>query len=132
MKAMMRTDSMGNITVYMSGDLDYETPSYIQKELSLLKKTYPSGSITLDLSKLDFVGSCGISNFMEALKTIYQQTQNLKIMNVSDEFRKVLELYDAHTLAQILIEFDQDIQGPQNEDFVRTTPFTQISKASTH
>jgi len=132
MKAVMRTDSLGNITVYMSGDLDYETPTYIQKELATLKKTYPTGEITLDLSRLDFVGSCGISNFMEALKTIYQKTQNLKIINVSEEFRKVLELYDAQTLAQILIEFDQDPQVGGTEELIKKTPFTNATKVSTH
>ena len=63
MMAHTRTDSRGNITIYLDGGLSFENISIFQKKLELLLKSNPGSIIILDLYKLDFVGSSGIGFF---------------------------------------------------------------------
>ena len=98
MKARTRTDSQGNITIYLEGGLSFENISIFQKNLILLLKSNSKSIITLDLYKLDFVGSSGIGFFMESIKKIFQQYPRLKISNAKSEFSKVFKIYGINRL----------------------------------
>ena len=102
-KAYPRTDSQGNITVYLEGGLDYDTISVFKKRLELLLKSNPGRTITLDLYKLDFVGSSGIAFFIETIREISQQNDYLKLSNMRNEFRKIFTKYGVN-LSDIIAE----------------------------
>ena len=70
MNAHVRTDACGNITVHMEGGLDYENSLPLKRELEEMVKQNPTSTITIDLNRLDFVGSSGIGFFVETIKVL--------------------------------------------------------------
>ena len=116
MKAQIRTDSEGNITVHMNGGLDYENSLPLRTELQELTTQNPASKITIDMHSLDFVGSSGIGIFVETLQILNKNKSQIKLSNVKTEFMKVFKLYnfDAFKLAVISsinnIVFSSDLE----------------------
>lgn len=108
MKAQVRTDSMGNITVHIEGGLDFDNSLPLKNELLTLAQENPASQITIDLHGLDFVGSSGIGFFVETIKILNQKKEQFKLSNVKSEFLKVFKLYDNDLMSLIEQEFDTD------------------------
>lgn len=111
MKANILRDAMGNITVQMSGDLDYEHSNPLRDQLKVLADENPQAKITVDLGGIDFVGSSGICHFVETVQIINQKKQEhnrMSLSNVSDEFKKIFKLYSIEEAEIIWDQFDLD------------------------
>ena len=111
MKANILRDALGNITVQMRGDLDYEHSMPLRDQLTELSKTNPNSKITVDLGGVDFVGSSGICHFVETLQTINKDKEEfskMKLSNVSMEFKKIFRLYSIEEAELIWDQFDLD------------------------
>lgn len=108
MKAQIRTDSQGNITIHMNGGLDYENSLPLRLELQELTTQNPASTITLDMHSLDFVGSSGIGIFVETLQILNKNKAQIKLSNVKTEFMKVFKLYNFDAFKLIESEFDND------------------------
>lgn len=108
MKAQIRTDSQGNITVHMNGGLDYENSLPLRLELQELSQKNPVSTITLDMHSLDFVGSSGIGIFVETLELLNKNKAQIKLSNVKTEFLKVFKLYNFDAMKLIEADFDSD------------------------
>ena len=106
MKAQIRTDSEGNITVHMNGGLDYENSLPLRIELQELSQKNPASIITLDMIALDFVGSSGIGIFVETLQILNKKKSQIKLANVKTEFMKVFKLYNFDAFKLIEADFD--------------------------
>jgi anti-sigma B factor antagonist len=107
-KAKVRTDSQGNITVHMEGGLNYENTTPLKEELELLTKENPASQITIDINRLDFVGSSGISFFVDTIKALNKNKDQIRISNATNEFIKVFKLYELDMMTVIEDEFDND------------------------
>lgn len=108
MQAHISTDSIGNITVHMRGGLDYENSVPFRKELFKLTDENPNSYITLDMNSLDFVGSSGIGFFVETLKIMNKNKDQIRLSNVKSEFMKVFKLYDLDAMEIMMMKFDND------------------------
>lgn len=108
MKAQIRTDSQGNITIHMNGGLDYENSLPLRQELQVLTQQNPASTITLDMHSLDFVGSSGIGIFVETLQILNKNKAQIKLSNVKTEFIKVFKLYNFDAFKLIEADFDSD------------------------
>lgn len=108
MKARVRTDAHGNITIHMEGDLNYENSSPLKKELETLSEENPTSKITIDMHGLDFVGSSGIGLFVDTIKALNENRERIKVSNVKTEFLKVFKLYDLDLMTIIEDQFDTD------------------------
>lgn len=108
MKARVRTDASGNITVHMEGGLDYENSIPLKRELESLTHENPTSTITIDLNSLDFVGSSGIGFFVDTIRILNDKKDQIKLTNVSNEFVKVFKLYNLDLMGLIIDEFDKD------------------------
>ena len=117
LKAQVRTDSMGNITVHMEGGLDFENTANLQQELEDLTRENPASIITLDLNRLDFVGSSGIGIFVETIKIMNDRKDTIRLANVSTEFMKVFKLYDNDAMSLLIDEFDNDDTEMLSQNF---------------
>lgn len=117
MKAQIRTDSQGNITVHMNGGLDYENSMPLRLELTELTKQNPASTITLDMHSLDFVGSSGIGIFVETLQILNKNKAQIKLSNVKTEFLKVFKLYNFDAFKLMEAEFDSDETENLNQKF---------------
>ena len=122
MKANISRDALGNIVIQMEGDLNYEYGHPFRMELQSIQKANPNLNITIDLGGVDFVGSSGISHFVETLKlarTVAPTSQTISLANVKTEFIRVFKLYsleDAELIAQEL-DFDNDETDQLNSRF---------------
>jgi len=108
MKARVRTDSQGNITVHMEGGLDYENNSPLRLELESLAEENPASQITIDINRLDFVGSSGISLFVDTIKTLNAKKDQIRITNATSEFVKIFQLYNLDLMSVLENEFEDD------------------------
>jgi anti-sigma B factor antagonist len=117
MKAQIRTDSEGNITVHMNGGLDYENSLPLRIELQELSQQNPASTITLDMFALDFVGSSGIGIFVETLQILNKNKAQIKLSNVKTEFMKVFKLYNFDAFKLIEAEFDNDDTENLNQKY---------------
>jgi anti-sigma B factor antagonist len=117
MKAQIRTDSQGNITVHMNGGLDYENSLPLRLELQELTQQNPASTITLDMHSLDFVGSSGIGIFVETLQILNKSKSQIKLSNVKTEFMKVFKLYNFDAFKLIEADFDSDETENLNQKY---------------
>ena len=117
MKAQIRTDSQGNITVHMNGGLDYENSLPLRLELQELTTKNPASTITLDMHALDFVGSSGIGIFVETLQILNKNKEQIKLTNVKTEFLKVFKLYHFDAFKLIEADFDNDETENLNQKY---------------
>ena len=117
MKAQIRTDSEGNITVHMNGGLDYENSLPLRIELQELSQKNPASTITLDMYALDFVGSSGIGIFVETLQILNKNKAQIKLSNVKTEFMKVFKLYNFDAFKLVEAEFENDDTENLNQKY---------------
>ncbi|PIK15842.1 STAS domain-containing protein [Halobacteriovorax sp. JY17] len=108
LKAQVRTDSLGNITVHMEGGLDFENSLPFRKELQSLISDNPLSTVTLDMNGLDFVGSSGIGVFVETLKSLNEKKSQIKLSNVKTEFLKVFKLFEYDAMEALIMDFEND------------------------
>lgn len=110
-KAKVLRDALGNITVHMEGDLDYEHSMPFRTQLTDLVKENPHSKITLDLGGVDFVGSSGICHFVETVTSLNQSKSDhnrLSVSNITKEFKKVFRLYTMDEAELFWDEFEMD------------------------
>ena len=115
--AHIRTDSLGNITIHMTGGLDYENSLPLRAELQQLTEKNPTCTITLDMHSLDFVGSSGIGIFVETLQILNKNKSQIKLSNVKNEFIKVFKLYNFDAFKLMELEFETDETENLNQKF---------------
>ena len=107
MKAKIRTDALGNITVHIEGNLDFDNSLPLRKQLKNIQSQNPSSQITLDLYKLDFVGSSGINLFIETIRIINDE-KRVRISNAKSEFLKIFKRLGPQILDCIEDDFESN------------------------
>jgi anti-sigma B factor antagonist len=108
LSAQIHTDALGNITIHMEGGLDYENGSPFRKQLKTILESNPASEITLDMYAVDFVGSSGISHFVETIKTLNKKKNRIKLSNVKQEFIRVFKLYNFDAMKLMTQEVDNE------------------------
>ena len=109
LNAQIRTDALGNITIYMNGDLSYDYNTRLRKEIIEISNNHPHSTITLDMHSLDFVGSSGISKFVELLRYLKEKNPSkYKLCNIKSEFLKVFEIYNFNAFEMLAQEYESD------------------------
>ncbi len=102
------------IVVNIDGRLGFDTHLPFQEDLSKLSRIQNSDTtpkkIIFNLEKLEFVGSSGISSFVQSLKDFNAHaTTKPRYCNVKSEFQKVIKAFDE----------DQEFQIYDSEDRAR-------------
>ncbi|MBC7386595.1 MAG: STAS domain-containing protein [Cryobacterium sp.] len=102
MKAQVK--KVGNtIVVSVGGKIDYETQEPFKESLRKVATVAQSSALTdstptkviFDMENLEFVGSSGITQFIQTLKDFGTHTdQKARILKASSEFKKVMRAYD--------------------------------------
>jgi anti-sigma B factor antagonist len=115
LKASIHTDSAGNYTIQMRGNLNYENNDYLSAEVKTLLFKNPDSKITLDLYFLDFVGSSGISNFVRFVNELNQPSVRVFLSNVKSEFIKVFKLYEIWEVEKVITDYYAPLSEPEPE-----------------
>jgi anti-anti-sigma factor len=108
------TKSGDTIIVTMQGRLDYETQEPLKNDLERLIDETKTDSVPMkiifNLEQLEFVGSSGISAFVQTLKDFNKASAHRpRYCHVRSEFQKIIKAFDD--------ESDFDIH--ENEDSAR-------------
>ncbi|MDR3608787.1 MAG: STAS domain-containing protein [Oligoflexia bacterium] len=87
------------IVVSMDGKLDFETTLPLRESLIRLVRDAKTDSVAtkiiFNLEKLDFVGSSGISSFVQTLKDFNSSSPiKPRYCHVKTEFQKVIQAFD--------------------------------------
>ncbi len=101
------------IIVSVNGKIDYETQEPFKEDLARIAKQNKSDAtpskIIFNMENLEFVGSSGITQFIQTLKDFGAKTdQKARIINASSEFKKVMRAYDDSAL----FEFEEQARAP--------------------
>jgi len=117
----MRTtiSKIGDTTIVtMDGRLDFETAEPLRKNLGRLMANTKTDTvpkkIIFNLENLDFVGSSGISSFIQTLKDFNERSVvKPHYCNVKSEFKRVIKSFDEAELFEI---FDNEDRARQSFD----------------
>ncbi len=98
MKARIK-NNIDSIILYIDGKVDYESQdgvcTFITKTLSNNSKESSPKTVVVNLENLDFVGSSGITQFVQNLKMIHQEAGVApKYCGVKSEFQKIIRAFD--------------------------------------
>jgi anti-anti-sigma factor len=98
MKARINTNAE-SIIISLDGKVDYETQDevceIINTAIERNKKDQAAKNIVLNLKNLEFVGSSGITQFVQNLKAIHHDTDiTPKYCGVRSEFQKIIKAFD--------------------------------------
>lgn len=106
------------MVVSMDGKMDFEVQEPLREEMNRLANRANSDSvpkkIIFNLENLEFVGSCGISSFVQTLKDFNNKAPlKPRYCNVGSEFRKIIK---AHDEEQIFEFFDTEERARKSFD----------------
>ena len=95
------------IVIEMQGTLHFEGQDPFKEELDhLLKETQRdqvAKQIVFDMGELEFVGSCGISHFVDSLRDFNRKAPVRPVFrHVGSEFRRIMEVFDEEELFNFL------------------------------
>lgn len=86
------------VIINFEGNLDFESAEPLKENLSRIlsaTKTDSAAKIIFDLENLEFVGSSGISNFVQTLKEFNHKTnEKPRYCNVKSEFKRIIKAFD--------------------------------------
>jgi anti-anti-sigma factor len=107
----IQTRRQGDITfVDLEGHLDYEATREFQDTAWDLLQDAVGSHVVFNFSKLRFVGSSGISQFIKVIKKLNTAPAKPKLCNLSSEFMKMFKAYQtARNPFQIFDDEDQAI-----------------------
>ncbi len=98
MKARIQNNAE-SIIISIDGKIDYETQDqvcdFINRTIEKNKKDDTAKNIIMDFQNLEFVGSSGITQFVQSLKQIHHETDvTPKYCGVRSEFQKIIKAFD--------------------------------------
>jgi anti-sigma B factor antagonist len=105
-------------TVTLSGSLDTETHSILDKKIQYLLEEGQARLITLDMEALTFISSMGVRSIFKAEKELKSRSGALLMVNMQPPVKKVLEIINALPSMRIFAsmqEMDDYLARMQNE-----------------
>ncbi len=93
MEAVIHHDSLGNFIIQIKGEINHQVIKQFQEQANILIKKYPTSTISIDMSNIDFVGSSSIKTFARILDKISKVHNKIKLINVRTEFTKIFKFY---------------------------------------
>lgn len=106
------------VIVSMDGKLDYETHLPLREDLDqIIHNTHTDSAptkIIFNLEKLEFVGSSGISAFIQTLRDFNSSSPTRpRYCNVKSEFKKVIKAFDE---AELFDFYENEERAKQSFD----------------
>ena len=97
MKTRMKKEG-DTLIVNMDGRLDFETSEPLKQDLEKIKRQSQSDSvaqIVFNLENLEFVGSSGISSFVQTMREFNDNAASKpRYCNVKSEFKRVIKAFE--------------------------------------
>jgi len=107
---IIRARQEGNTVIFnLEGHLDFETIMQFEQNCQRILNQDSKPRIVVNMETLRFVGSSGISQFVEVLKAINHRDCKPKLVSVSSEFEKILRALE--TKRNPFDIFESETQG---------------------
>lgn len=111
MKTFIRKNG-DTVTISLKGKIGYESVIPFREDLDQLIAETEAGNqprrIIFNLEDLEFVGSCGISSFIQILKEFNSQSPTkARFCNVRSEFQRIMKALDNNQI----FEFFENEEG---------------------
>ncbi len=115
------TKAGDTVTISMDGHLDYENQEPFRDDLQkLIKETRTDSApkkIIFNLERLEFVGSSGISAFVQTLKDFNSNAPTKpRYCHVKSEFKKVIKAFDGEEQFEFFENEDRARKGPESNN----------------
>lgn len=97
MRTKLRKEGSTTIVTF-EGKIDFETADKMRQGLVDLEKKTRGTEVIFDFARLQFVGSSGISAFLNSLREFNERSEiRPKYMHVQAEFRRMIQAFgEAH------------------------------------
>jgi len=124
---IIRAKQEGNtVVLHLEGHLDFETIIQFEKTCQQVKPHGEATRLIVNMEALRFVGSSGISQFVNVLKSINHKECKPKLVQVSSDFEKILRaLQNSRNPFDI---FETEAQGISAFDMPPPPPTSPPSK----
>ena len=88
-----------SLIISIDGKIDYETQDgvadFISSTIERNQRDHAAKQVIVNFSNLEFVGSSGITQFVQSLKNIHTETHfTPKYCGVRSEFQKIMKAFD--------------------------------------
>lgn len=94
MKTVIRKEG-NTVIISIQGHLDYETTNNLKTDLTTLSNSNANEQVVFDLADLQFVGSSGISAFVQTLRDFNTRSNHRpRYANVKNEFKRIISAFD--------------------------------------
>lgn len=93
---IMRARNEGNVIVFeLEGHLDFETTQQMAESCASILHKDANQRIVFNLTKLKFVGSSGINQFIQVIREFNNLNERPRLCHLSSEFQKMFRAYQA-------------------------------------
>jgi anti-anti-sigma factor len=100
----------GVTLIDLSGALDYESLDRFRKGIDAFlnnEKIRVNKKVIINMCKLDFFGSTGLTEFVTAMKELRVKHLNLKYCGVDSSFKKIMK-YNEHSDSDFIFDSEED------------------------
>ena len=100
----------GVTLIDLSGALDYESLDRFKKGIDAFlgnEKIRVNKRVVINMDKLDFFGSTGLTEFVTAMKDLGYKYSNLKYCGVDSSFKKIMK-YNSDKDSSFVFETEED------------------------
>ena len=107
----------GSFTIFeLEGNIDFETAKPFRDQCTsiITKATIPT-QIVFNMHGLKFVGSSGLSSFIQTLKEFNGLTSKPRFCGVGSEFKKIFKIYSPDEEFEIFASEIEAIQSFKSE-----------------
>jgi len=95
------------IIVYVNSPLDIGNSPLIQRDISTLISQYHDYDFIINMEQVEFMNSAGLGVLIISTKRLESNSRSLKITNLNDSVKKVIQLLDAHEIIDVYDNEDE-------------------------
>ncbi|PKL18770.1 MAG: hypothetical protein CVV49_04300 [Spirochaetae bacterium HGW-Spirochaetae-5] len=99
------------IIVYVNSPLDIGNSPLIQRDISTLISQFPDYNFVLNMESVEFMNSAGLGVLIISTKRLESNNRCLKISNLNDAVKKVIQILDAHEIINVYDTEDEAVKS---------------------
>jgi len=99
------------IIVYVNSPLDIGNSPLIQRDISTLISQYPDYNFIINMEQVEVMNSAGLGVLIISTKRLESNNRCLKITNLNEAVKKVIQILDAHEIINVYDTEDEALKS---------------------
>lgn len=99
------------IIVYVNSPLDIGNSPLIQRDISTLINQFPDYNFIINMEQVEFMNSAGLGVLIISTKRLESNNRSLKITNLNEAVKKVIQILDAHEIINVYDTEDEALKS---------------------